>query len=348
MEESTRFTENNLACPDFALGWVKTLGLSLNTLTPLHGGINNHVFVCGSAKEKNQYVIKGYAKKSALTDRMIAEVEFLRYAEKVSPSFVPKLLEVDYEQRCVVLEYIDGSAYVSGVSPSKEDVMQAANFFRQLNTDRSLAIECIHQGAAEGFLSISEHLNNVQDRLNLMTVEHIPHQVKHKAGLLLKRMCQEFENLAHQTMNLIDAGDLQDVINFNDCCLSPSDFGFHNAIRSINGVKFIDFEFAGWDDPAKTILDFKLQPRIPVSPYQSKVFADYYIRHGGRVMAGRVLALGPILRTKWLCIMLSVLRPDRLSQISNVIHNVIDVDFIDQKLEEAKAYIHREFSFGLY
>ena len=36
-------------------------------------------------------------------------------------------------------------------------------------------------------------------------------------------------------------------------CLSPSDFGFHNALLEATGkLRFVDFEYAGWDDPAKT------------------------------------------------------------------------------------------------
>ncbi|MDC0553474.1 hypothetical protein OAO49_01065 [Candidatus Pseudothioglobus singularis] len=39
--------------------------------------------------------------------------------------------------------------------------------------------------------------------------------------------------------------------------LSPSDFGFHNAINSKNnGIIYIDFEYFGWDDPVKLTSDF--------------------------------------------------------------------------------------------
>ena len=34
--------------------------------------------------------------------------------------------------------------------------------------------------------------------------------------------------------------------------LSPSDFGFHNALKRSDGrIVFLDFEYFGWDDPAK-------------------------------------------------------------------------------------------------
>ena len=40
-------------------------------------------------------------------------------------------------------------------------------------------------------------------------------------------------------------------------CISPSDFGFHNVLRRPGGhLVFLDFEHAGWDDPAKLFGDF--------------------------------------------------------------------------------------------
>jgi hypothetical protein len=43
--------------------------------------------------------------------------------------------------------------------------------------------------------------------------------------------------------------------------LSPSDFGLHNAMRSESGrLRFIDFEYFGWDDPVKLVSDTALHP----------------------------------------------------------------------------------------
>src|SRR5439155_21002106 len=48
--------------------------------------------------------------------------------------------------------------------------------------------------------------------------------------------------------------------------LSPSDFGFHNALRQADGrIIFLDFEYFGWDDPAKMIADFLLHPAMELS-----------------------------------------------------------------------------------
>ena len=55
--------------------------------------------------------------------------------------------------------------------------------------------------------------------------------------------------------------DPSNEIPTNARTLSPSDFGFHNTLRRPDGeLAFLDFEYFGWDDPAKTITDFLLHP----------------------------------------------------------------------------------------
>jgi hypothetical protein len=348
MDEPTCPDQVSIVYPDFALHWAKKLEASIDSLVPLHGGINNQVFSCSvGAKNSKRFVIKGYAPKG-LTDRMLAEVQFLRYAQQVAPSYVPKLLAEDEEYRCIVLEYLDGQPYPVGLSPSEQDIMHAGNFFRLLNADQLLAKDHIKQQAAEGFLRVTEHLENVFVRLNQLSIEHLPIEFRSQANLLVQNIFQEFEALADQTKALIDKSQIQDAINSEDYCVSPSDFGFHNAFRSPNGVKFFDFEFAGWDDPAKAVVDFSLQPRMPVAPKLAKLFFQSVVPYGGEQLRTRSAVLGPILRLKWLCIMLSVLRPDRLLQMKTVTRDSMGEGFVKQRLEEAQAYINKEFSFGIH
>ena len=55
--------------------------------------------------------------------------------------------------------------------------------------------------------------------------------------------------------------------------LSSSDFGFHNAVRRPDSsLVFLDFEYFGWDDPAKTISDFLLHPAMALSDDMKRRF----------------------------------------------------------------------------
>ena len=72
---------------------------------------------------------------------------------------------------------------------------------------------------------------------------------------------EEYKNLAKE---LISHPDFKKELKSDEKIISPSDFGLHNAkLNRDHRLTFFDFEYAGWDDPAKTIADFFAQPRFP-------------------------------------------------------------------------------------
>jgi len=91
-------------------------------------------------------------------------------------------------------------------------------------------------------------------------------------------------------------------------CLSPSDFGFHNALRAEDGrLRFFDFEYAGWDDPAKLACDFFCQPQVPVAFGHRENFLNQ-LAHALELDSAffdRVRWLAPGYQVKWCCIMLN-------------------------------------------
>ena len=146
-----------MTIPEFAREWARSLGADESKLFPLKGGINNLVYACGSPRGK--FVLKGYTSPGeSVVDRLQAEADFLRYANLVAPGFVPKLIEVDTERRCIVMERIDGSSYQAGENPCIYDVHAAAKFFKLLNIDKSVAREIVRLPAAEGFAKLTDHL----------------------------------------------------------------------------------------------------------------------------------------------------------------------------------------------
>ena len=108
-------------------------------------------------------------------------------------------------------------------------------------------------------------------------------------------------------------GLLPDVpLRTDDRCLSPSDFGFHNAILANDGrLRFIDFEYAGWDDPSKLICDFFCQPAVPAPPQAFERFARAVVAEfpNPAIHLARARLLLPIYRVKWVCIMLNEFLP---------------------------------------
>ena len=302
-ENTSSFTEH----------WASELGASVSTLVRLQGGINNRVFRCSDGNQ--HWVIKCYAPiQAGQRDRMQAEVDFLRFAAQAAPGFTPELLQVDPERRCVVLEHMDGEAFPEGLPPPKAAVGEAVEFFRQLNAEPRLAQESIHLDAAEGFLSLREHLGNVRERLDGMGYYHLEAPLRPQAKMLLQQLYFQFVNVDERLTNMVAKGMVADAIAPSERYVSPSDFGFHNAIRTATGIRFIDFEFAGWDDPAKSLADFTLQPRIPVTEEPSALLEALHPDKRKNVQK-RYASLKPILRLKWLCIIMSFLRTERMEEM---------------------------------
>ena len=97
--------------------------------------------------------------------------------------------------------------------------------------------------------------------------------------------------------------------------LSPSDFGFHNALKQPdNRIIFLDFEYFGWDDPAKMISDFLLHPAMSLGPEANRKFASAIL---GRFtdwpgLSARVESVYPLFGLKWCMIFLNEFLPDSL------------------------------------
>ncbi len=306
------------------------------TLVQLHGGINNHVFRCSSRDRK--WVIKGYpANNKGWRDRMQAEVEFLRYAHRVAEGRVPKLINVDNALRCVVLEHIEGSAYPEGVAPPAEDIQAAEDFFLALNADLHLARQMIHLDAAEGFLNLRQHMANVRERLAQMGTKHLPAKWRAEVDTLLEKLLRVADLVENNLEEKIRSGLVENHLDAELRCISPSDFGFHNAIRTGNGVIFIDFEFAGWDDPSKASIDFSLQPKVPVR----RKFTTYLKNQepdSVRLLLHRRKALTPVLRLKWICIILGILHQESFRRLINGLNEPKTSNLIKTRLECAYKY----------
>jgi hypothetical protein len=226
-------------------------------VTQFPGGANNLVFGCIAGDRKA--VAKFYPQAA---ERFRAEREFLTYADAVAPGFAPKLLDVDPSQRLLVMEYLEGERFNAGADITREDTARAARFLAALNADLRRARGIITLSAAEGFLKLTQHAENVDQRISDLSHTHLPVEFHSSAQKLIDDAAKLWDQVKTELQKTLAYGTVTDALPDDQRCISPSDFGFHNAMRCASGTRFFDFEFAGWDDPAKAVVDFFLQPRI--------------------------------------------------------------------------------------
>jgi hypothetical protein len=250
-------------------------------------------------------------------DRLAAEFAFLSYSEKAAPGLTPRPLACDAKSGRALYEFVDGQAFRVG-DVTAEEVDLAADFFCALNAPyfRSLANL---PTASEACFSIQEHLELVESRLRRLLEIELQDDEDRSARPFFEELSDCWRALARdvQTQAAGAGLDLSTPLAMGQRCISPSDFGFHNALREDTGaVRFLDFEYAGWDDPAKMAGDFFAQLAVPVPGFLFERFvertASPFPNNNSLIL--RAALLRPVYQFKWCCIALNVFLPVHLAR----------------------------------
>jgi hypothetical protein len=220
------------------------------------------------------------------------------YAQQVG-DWVPRLIAQDKNCRALLFEHVEG-APMAGEGSSLADVARMAEFL--LETNQPDVLERARQAklpaASDSGLSPAEHWQCALSRVEALLA--LP--ASDEATVAMR-------NFVRAELQPALAKSKPDASRPAEPCLSPSDFGFHNVIRRTNGsFCFLDFEHAGWDDPAKLVADFILQPDAPLSAEAAEALMDAL--HGGSIfgpqLASHVWQILPLQKYKWTAIILNV------------------------------------------
>ena len=141
----------------------------------------------------------------------------------------------------------------------------------------------------------------------------------------------------------------QDEIAVAERTLSPSDFGFHNAIKTAEGnIIYVDFEYFGRDDPVKLTADFLLHPAMSLSDTEKsrfaqgvgEIFKDY------RDFLTRLQYLMPLYGLRWSLIVLNEYLPSSWARRTHagaaMTHEQAKARQL-QKAEKMVSWIHNNF-----
>lgn len=277
---------------------------AMRGIEPLAGGRNNRVFRVALA-DGSTVVLKSYHHDPRdPRDRLKAEWSFLAYVGERGVRCVPKPLASDPATHAALYGFVAGgrTAAVDGGL-----VTQAAEFAVAINgaprePDRLAP-------ASEACFSLASHIETVDRRVTRLTEfdDSVPHVGKARAFV------EQRLNPAWRTTRaaILDAAAARGVAldaPVAKVIVSPSDFGFHNALIDDTGrAAFLDFEYAGRDDPAKLICDFFCQPElgVPLSHYDAFTARIAQALDLTDVDLWRARILLDAYRVKWVCIMLN-------------------------------------------
>ena len=279
---------------------VNELGplLSLKQLT---GGRNNSVYLISTPA--HSLVLKLlFHDEFDPRDRFTAETSFYAHCESLNIRSVPKLFAASREDKMLLLEFVEGQK-LKASTISEISVTKALNFLIEINS-KPISNPILPTASESGF-SIKDHIEMIEIRLARLEEFAVANEaacdfIHTKLRPLWNQLIRPIKR--HR---IYSSGQMER-------CISPSDFGFHNSLVRPNGdFVFFDFEYAGWDDPAKLICDFFCQIEIPV-PH---TFFGFVIERLNSLainkndFAERTKLLLPALKIKWCCILLNEFLP---------------------------------------
>ncbi|GLH73171.1 aminoglycoside phosphotransferase [Geothrix limicola] len=296
-----------MSSPALSLGAAARLaGSPVRALKPLGGGRNSQVYRL-ETEEDRVFALKAYFRHAGdPRDRLGTEFSALRFLWERGLRCVPQPLAMDAEAGLGLYEFIEGRPQPQ---PAEADLDAAWGFLVGL---RDLASDPAARSlpeASEACFSLRDVAQNIQSRLDRLGA--VDSRLAQESGLaaFLNR------DLGPAWLELLD--DCQGVCLRSGLAfdaplpqaqrtLSPSDFGFHNALKRAEGMVFLDFEYFGWDDPAKMLADFLLHPGMELTLRQRQRFAAGLIDHLDLdTLPLRTRLSFPLFGIKWCLILLN-------------------------------------------
>ena len=274
----------------------------------LPGGRNNRVWRVDCTTEA--FLLKSYFwSESDPRDRLGQEWAFLDFLQSIGFLKAPAPLAKDAPSRFALLEFIDGD-------PPQEiteyDILDAARFLAEMYSQRELGKNL--PPVSEACFSIQEHLGSVSKRVERLNQIQPDSEAHFEAIRFIESALRPLWTEICALIEKKPSSDRQSRLPFSERCLSPSDFGFHNALRQSDGsLRYVDFEYAGWDDPAKTLIDFTNQPDRVLSHNLAALFLEKTssLFPNPDFLHQRVTLLTPLYQLKWACICLNAFFPNR-------------------------------------
>jgi hypothetical protein len=265
---------------------------------PCRGGANNRVYRV-EALDGSEYAVKSYG---AGDDRGRLRHEFgaLEFLTRHGVTVVPAPVASDAEHGLAAYEWIAGER---AGAPSAADLGAATAFLAQVDGLRDSQGAAALPPAADAATSAAELWRQIDER-------YVRLQEIAAAEPALAEYLERFAEAAER-LRSGPSGPHGEALERARQTLSPSDFGFHNALRRGESLVFLDFEYFGWDDPVKLAADFVLHPGMNLTSADTKEWLSGLTAVYGRDpdFSARLARLYPVLALKWCLIILNEFLP---------------------------------------
>ncbi len=282
------------------------VGQEVSGFTPLAGGRNNQLFSFTAGGER--LVAKHYhCHPEDRRDRLGTEFRALAWLRNQGCTNLPRPVVCDAEAGLAVYEFVEGQRPTAATIGERERNDLVA-FLLRLRDLAGHPEACRFGPASDAVLSPAAAVRQIDRRRQRLA------KAAESAPELAAFLEQHFEPARQRIVDWAAQRSGACRVSWDtplepaDRTLSPSDYGFHNALlRPDATLCYLDFEYFGWDDPAKMIADFLLHPglNLPVG-VRAGFFAEMTSRWPKPAsVASRTRIVYPLLGLCWCLIILN-------------------------------------------
>ena len=303
-------TENSLtAYSAIAAGLI---GSAVDSIRPGAAGGNNRVFRVEA--EGRVYALKQYPIQDRDTrDRLTQEFEALLFLTERGIDNVPTPRARESASRCALYDWIEGQPIDAANGAVIEAMANLAGRLVDFGADPEATALV---PASAGCFSGTDVIAQIDTRLSRLRQAAVGEETL--ASLLDETLEPAIQRFAQRAQGQYDVAGLgfDRPLPQSERILSPSDFGFHNGLRTADGrIHFLDFEYFGWDDPVKMVSDIRWHAGMGLDDSQG---GDLHARIRA-VMTDtqrtsfdlRFEALHPLFGLIWCLIVLNEFLPER-------------------------------------
>jgi Phosphotransferase enzyme family len=289
---------------------AELLSVAVEAIEEVGGGGNSRVYRLRVVPQAT-YALKAYF-RHASENRARMETEFasLEFLWKGGVRNIPRPVAASPEYGFAIYSWIDGRR-IAAADVTAASIEAAADFLCRVAELRGQAGSQALRPASEACFSGRAIVENLDRRIAPLRART---ESRELTMFLSSRLLPATERICAWSRNRLGEA-FERELDVRCRTLSPSDFGFHNALVSESGqVFFLDLEYFGWDDPAKTVSDFLLHPAMKISPAFKRQFAARLVQGlpWSNGLRERVQAYYPLFGLKWCLILLNEFLPDQL------------------------------------
>ena len=296
---------------------TRLLSGPVSSIEPIGGGRNSQVYRLTDSNSQT-YALKAYFRHASdKRDRLRTEFSSLQFLWESGVRDVPQPLVADWGAGCALYEYIDGQKIIPDTITNSE-IDTAVGFLTSLKDLRDRDGASHLSPASEACFSVQAIVESIRRRLKALNDQRRDEEPYiHLYEFLDSHFAPKLEEVVRWVRASLGRARMsfERDIDPAERTLSPSDFGLHNALKCNDGrIVFLDFEYFGWDDPAKMTADVLLHPAMNLVDSLKRRFARG-IRHSFADyphLARRVEIVYPLFGLKWCTILLNEFLPEHL------------------------------------